>query len=230
MFDLIPAIFVDAVILFIFAELLLCFSPGPAVLLTISQSMRNGLSAGIWSMLGILAANSLYFILSAIGVGALIITSASLFSIVKYIGAAYLVYMGASMIWPLMKHFKNGSADEGELQSIDTKIGGKGSAFSRGFIIQASNPKNLVFFVALLPQFVNPALAGEISLTLQFSILAIISILIELGVLLVYIGLSIKLAKWVKAKAMLWIDGAAGIFLIIIGIGLASMRKLSMHS
>ena len=233
MFNIIPPLFLDAVILFIFAEALLCISPGPAVLLTISQSMRRGFAAGIWSTMGILTANPLYFVLSAIGVGALLVASATLFTIVKYIGAAYLVFMGVKMLIPLFKSVgKSGKvqADNSDDILVDKSRETSKSTFIRGFIIQASNPKNLVFFVALLPQFVMPSLVDEISLMMQFSILAFISIIIEFLVLLVYILLSVKLAKWVKAKAMMWIDGAAGGFLIIIGVGLASMKKLSNAS
>ena len=227
-----PPAFMDAVILFFFAEALLCISPGPAVLLTISPSMKRGFVTGLWGTMGILTANTVYFILSAVGVGALLIASVTLFTIVKYIGAAYLVIMGIQMLLPLIKSFfsKSKPADDvADLMPKEAAISGK-SAFAKGFVIQASNPKNLVFFVAFLPQFVIPSLAAEISLTVQFSVLAIISIVIELIVLIVYILLSIKLATWVKAKAMLWIDGAAGLFLIVIGVGLASMKKLSVVS
>lgn len=224
-----PPAFLDAVILFLFAEALLCISPGPAVLLTISQSMKRGFTTGLWGTFGILTANTVYFILSAVGVGALLIASVTLFTIVKYIGAAYLIIMGVQMLWPLIKSFfgKAEPVDNvAELLPKEAPVSGM-AAYTKGFVIQASNPKNLVFFVALLPQFVIPSLAAEISLTMQFSILAGVSIVIEFIVLIVYILLSVKLATWVKAKAMLWIDGAAGIFLIIIGVGLASMKKLS---
>lgn len=233
MFDWLPDAFLDAVILFIFAEALLCISPGPAVLLTISQSMKRGFATGMWGSLGILTANTVYFVLSAIGVGALLIASVTLFTIVKYIGAAYLIFMGIQMLIPLVKSWvsKDKSADDGlgEMLAKEPPVSG-GSAFTKGFVIQASNPKNLVFFVAFLPQFVIPELGSEISLTLQFSVLAVVSIIIEFFVLIAYIGLSVKLAKWVKAKVMLWIDGAAGVFLMIIGVGLATMRKFSAAS
>lgn len=230
MFDFLPAAFLDAVILFIFGEALLCISPGPAVLLTISQSMKRGFATGLWGTLGILTANMAYFTLSALGVGALLIASVTLFTIVKYIGAAYLIVMGVQMLIPLVKSWFNkvesDQQDLSEMLAQEPPVSGR-SAFVKGFVIQASNPKNLVFFVAFLPQFVVPSLAAEISLTVQFSILAVISIIIEFVVLMLYIGLSVKLAKWVKAKTMLWIDGAAGVFLMLIGVGLASMKKLS---
>lgn len=230
MSSFIPPTFLDAVILFIFAEALLCISPGPAVLLTISQSMKRGFATGMWGALGILAANTVYFTLSAIGVGALLIASVTLFTIVKYIGAAYLVFMGIQMLIPLVKSWfiKTDKPQAGlsEMLAQEPPVSG-GSAFAKGFVIQASNPKNLVFFVAFLPQFVIPELSAEISLSLQFSILAIISVIIEFFVLVAYIGLSVKLAKWVTAKLMLWVDGAAGVFLMLIGIGLASMKKFS---
>ncbi len=229
MTEFLPPAFLELIILFIVTETLLSISPGPAVLLTISHSMKHGFGAGIWGVAGILTANLFYFILSALGVGALIIASATLFAIVKYIGAAYLVYMGVTLLLPLLKGAKL-NADEADGQRVDKVKMSSKSAFYRGFIIQTSNPKNLVFFVALLPQFVSPALAAEISLSMQFLILAVVSGILEFCVLFAYILLSLKLTKWVKAKAMLWIDGAAGVFLIIIGVGLASIKKFGNAS
>ena len=82
----------DAIALFTPTEFLLSLTPGPAVLLVIGLSMRQGFRIGFMATLGILFTNAVFFTLSALGVGALVLASATLFTILKWIGAAYLVY------------------------------------------------------------------------------------------------------------------------------------------
>ena len=79
---------------FVLIETALCLTPGPAVLLVLSQSLTRGTSKTIWSISGILAANTSYFIVSATGVGALLLASYDLFFAIKWLGAVYLVWLG----------------------------------------------------------------------------------------------------------------------------------------
>src|SRR5215831_19116604 len=85
-------------LLFCATETVLCLTPGPAVLLVVSQAISRGAWAGLAATLGILTANTVYFALSATGVGAILLGSSGAFAIVKWLGAIYLVWMGARMI------------------------------------------------------------------------------------------------------------------------------------
>lgn len=85
-------------LLFAITEFLLCLSPGPAVLLVISQAVKNGFHSSLKGAGGILAGNSIYFVLSALGLGALLMSSATLFQVIKWAGAAYLVLIGLRML------------------------------------------------------------------------------------------------------------------------------------
>ena len=87
-------------LLFVFAitEFLLCLTPGTAVLLVISQSVRGGFKSSLRGTAGILAGNAIYFALSAIGLGALLMSSATLFQVIKWVGVAYLVFVGLKML------------------------------------------------------------------------------------------------------------------------------------
>src|SRR5579863_917688 len=135
---------------FVATETALCFVPGPAVLLVLSQGLRHGTRKAVFSILGIVAANTAYFALSATGIGAVLMASYRLFFAIKWIGAAYLVWLGLSAL------FGRGSilsvSPSGDPRS------NPGRLFTNGFILQMSNPKALLFFTALLPQFIDPHL------------------------------------------------------------------------
>src|SRR5579883_583371 len=129
--------------LFAASEVVLCLTPGPAVLFVLSSALRAGARKSIASNAGILAANTVYFLISATGVGALLIASERLFSAIKWIGAAYLIWTGLRAIFG----HTDVVAAEGVRETRASRL------FGGGFITQASNPKAIVFFSALLPQF-----------------------------------------------------------------------------
>lgn len=157
---------------FFLTELMLCLTPGPAVLFVVSQALRYGGRKSLWANGGILAGNLMYFALSAIGIGALIATSHELFTIVKYAGAAYLIVLG------VLTMFGRGIA-----LRADVAPAAQGPRIlGRGFVLQAANPKALLFFTALLPQFVDP----KGSVPLQIAILALTSTVAEFFVLAGY--------------------------------------------
>jgi homoserine/homoserine lactone efflux protein len=129
--------------LFVVTESILCLTPGPAVLLVVAQALGRGAAASVWATLGILTGNALYFVLSATGLGALLLASYELFSLVRWLGAAYLIWLG-------VRAFSGRSATR---STAPTVAMGRRRTFVNGFVLQAANPKALLFFVALLPQF-----------------------------------------------------------------------------
>lgn len=156
-------------LLFSAMDLVLCLTPGPAVLLVMSQAMRRGFGPSLRGAGGILAGNTIYFALSATGLGALLIASKTVFQGLKWAGAAYLVFIGLRMI------LTRKTAGETAPQQ---PAGG----FVQGLLTQLSNPKAIVFFTALLPQFIDPH--GPVAL--QFFVLGVISMVIEFPVLAMY--------------------------------------------
>jgi threonine/homoserine/homoserine lactone efflux protein len=135
-------------LLFCFTEIALCMIPGPAVLLVLSTALRRGFPSATRATAGILAGNTMYFALSATGIAAVIVASHVVFSALKWAGAAYLVWLGLRM---LLAHAGGHGAAAQRPAANAERI------FVRAFIVQAANPKALVFFIALLPQFINPA-------------------------------------------------------------------------
>jgi threonine/homoserine/homoserine lactone efflux protein len=202
-------------LLFAITEFLLSLTPGPAVLLVISQSMKNGFRLSLRGAAGILTGNAIYFVLSALGLGALLLASATLFQIIKWVGAAYLIFIGLRML------LANKHPEDAHQDMIKPKRSVK--LFSEGLVTQLSNPKAIVFFSALLPQFVSPG--GNV--LEQFMILGMISVAVEFPVLLIYGWAAERGSRLiVKGKFSTWPDRIAGGFLIGAGVSLAAVRRL----
>ena len=134
--------------LFLGAALVLLLIPGPAVLYIVARSVEQGRLAGFVSDLGIHTATLVHVLAAALGLSALLASSALAFSIVKYAGAAYLIWLGLKKIFGRPE-----SVDaDGELQHLS-----HARLFRDGFIVNLLNPKTALFFLAFLPQFVEPA-------------------------------------------------------------------------
>lgn len=210
----------ETILLFALTEFLLSLTPGPAVLLVLGLAIRGGARLGLGASAGIIATNVVYFGLSALGVGALIIASGTLFTIVKWVGAAYLAYLGIQMIRPLVRHLVHGVPAEAATVPA-AGLPSAGAAFRRAMMVQASNPKNLAFFVALLPQFVTP---GE-GVGMQLVVLGVVSVLVELPILVAYALLAAASTRFIRARLILWIEGIAGGILVGLGAALAAARR-----
>ena len=202
----------DAWLAFCLTETLLCFTPGPAVLLVVSVSVARGRRAGMDSALGVLVANTLYFALSAAGIGAALVASHELFLAIKWVGAGYLVWLGTRML--LSRKKPSGTAPLPPPNS-------RNRSFLRGFVVQGANPKALVFFTALLPQFVDPGA----SIAPQVLILGISSVAIEIVALAVYAVCAARLRHAAGAGLAEPLERVGGAFLVAAGARLAWVRS-----
>jgi homoserine/homoserine lactone efflux protein len=200
--------------IFATTEFVLCLTPGPAVLFVLSTALRSGLRKGVASIFGILGANTVYFILSATGLGALLLASYRLFFAIKWVGAAYLVFLGVKSIIGKSSLLT---------PDADTPAAIRGwRVFGDALVTQISNPKAIVYFSALLPQFLNPLLP----IAPQVAILAATSAVIEFSVLLGYAlaaGQASALAR--EPRYANWTNRLAGTILIGAGAGLAALRR-----
>jgi homoserine/homoserine lactone efflux protein len=189
-------------------ELVLCLTPGPAVLFVISTTLASGPRAGSAGSLGIVAGNTLYFVLSAVGVAAIILASNQLFTAVKWIGAGYLIYLGLRMLF----------APRSEVAT--PRPAASSRAFLRGFAVQAANPKALAFFLALLPQFIDPGSPVGV----QVLILGVSSQVIEISLLALYVWATNRARRLAAGR---WADASrrlAGGLLVAAGARLALVR------
>jgi homoserine/homoserine lactone efflux protein len=199
----------DAWLAFCLTEIVLCATPGPAVLLVVSVALARGARGGMGAALGVLVANTLYFALSAAGIGAALVASHELFLAIKWVGAAYLVWLGARMLFS-----RRGKASPPPTRSHER-------TFLRGLVVQGANPKALIFFTALLPQFVDPdgAIAPQV-LLLGFS-----SVAIEIVALAFYACGAARLRRVAGAGFTAPLERLGGAFLVAAGARLAWVRS-----
>jgi threonine/homoserine/homoserine lactone efflux protein len=209
----------DQLLLFIAAGLLLNLTPGPDVLYIVSNALRGGARSGMVAALGITAGCFVHIFAAAVGVSALMAASATAFTVLKWAGAVYLVYVGCRLMLS-----KGGSAIDLEAtKSYPT--GARGvkdhqAIFLRGFWTNALNPKVALFFLAFLPQFIAPAVEHK---AMAFLLLGL---LFNFNGLWVNLGWALA-AAWLASRAgvvqrsMLWLDRVAGALFITFGIKLA---------
>jgi homoserine/homoserine lactone efflux protein len=195
-------------------ELVLCLTPGPAVLFVISTALLRGPRAGLAGAAGIVAANTVYFALSALGVAAIVLASHDVFLVLKWLGGAYLIWLGVRMLVG-----RASPAAAGHTAAPTRRAAGTFAA--RGFAVQMANPKALAFFVALLPQFIDP----HLSVAHQAVILGITSAVIEYGVQSFYVWLASRAGSFVASRWPRLMKRAAGGFLIAAGARLALARE-----
>jgi threonine/homoserine/homoserine lactone efflux protein len=158
--------------LFIGASLVMLITPGPAVMYIVARSLEQGRKAGLLSVLGIQLGVVVHILAAALGLSTLMMTSALAYSAVKYAGAAYLIYLGISKLLQRdtpVPATEATSAAPAELSRV----------FWQGTVVAILNPKTALFFLAFLPQFVNPAsgwVTGQIiGLGLLFAFMATIT-------------------------------------------------------
>lgn len=154
----------STIALFLLAALGLLLIPGPAVLYVVTRSAAQGRRAGLASVLGIESASLIHVAAASLGLSALLLTSALAFNIVKYLGAAYLIYLG---VRTLLSH------QAGQQTSIPAARS-HWQLFSKGFLVNLLNPKTALFFYAFLPQFVDPARGAVVGQILLLGILFVL--------------------------------------------------------
>jgi threonine/homoserine/homoserine lactone efflux protein len=198
---------------FVAATVVLLMIPGPTIILVLTYALTQGRKVAVASAAGVALGDLIAMTASLVGLGALVLTSATLFTVIKWVGAVYLVWMGIGMIR---------SAGQSLLPSANAPVLPAGRIFSNAALVTALNPKSIVFFIAFVPQFVRP----EQPLLLQFVVL--IATFVGLAFLnaLAYALLADRLRGTIRKPAVLgWMTRAGGAVLITMGVATATLRK-----
>ena len=206
---------VQHLLLFMAAGWLLNLTPGPDVLYIVTNSLRSGARAGIVAGLGITAGCFVHIFAAAVGVSALLAASATAFTVLKWMGAAYLLWTGIKI---LFSRRPQAATDLMAAAASEPQRPLK-AVFIGGFWTNVLNPKVAIFFLAFVPQFIAPDAASP---ALAF---AILGVLFNLNAIPVNVGWAL-LAAWMAKRdavqrGMHWLDRAAGVMFIGFGIRLA---------
>ena len=199
----------DKLLLFVAMELVYSFTPGPAVLLVSAYGFRKGFGAAMAAVLGIETGNTIYLLISAAGLGALLATSAFAFEIVKWAGAAYLVILGSWTIWRAGK-----DAPEEKPRVLS-------HPYVQALLTQLGNPKTVLFFGALLPQFLDVHRPLWPQYLIMWAIVAAGETIIVGG----YAWLAARGGKMVHPRFAAWRERASGAVMIFIGAIFATVRR-----
>ena len=201
-------------LLYAAAVFVLTVTPGPSVLMCVTQGVHHGARRALFAALGSVTAVVGIMACSAVGLGATLAASERAFSVVKWLGVAYLLYIGVSTLRSTTASFDLAAQDHGSPNRLGLYV--------KGLLVGASNPKALLFFTAFFPQFLNPA-APQLP---QFIVLGLTFVGFELFWLMFYASFAARIAPWlrVQGRARMF-NRASGVMFVGAAALLASVKR-----
>jgi homoserine/homoserine lactone efflux protein len=195
---------------------LVALTPGPAVMCSMAQSTRYGFRSSLAGISGIQLGNFLFFICIALGLGTLLATATTAFSILRVVGAIYLFYLGVRIILSTFRRPLPRTAQPA------MPLPAHHSLFLQGLLIQLTNPKALLFVSALLPQFIDPHRSVPVQLViLVFTTIAVDSVVLSSYAFFAQRGIqSFRTSRWSA-----WLERVFGAALVFFGVRLLLSRK-----
>ncbi|OSQ40973.1 lysine transporter LysE [Thalassospira mesophila] len=222
---------------FLLAALVLNIAPGPDLTFVLAQAATHGRKIGLMSSVGVCSGAFVHVIFAALGLSAILMTSALAFAVVKWVGVLYLAWLGASAIYAT---FKQPAAGKNTVRNVTRNTMHTGDGFApdmpaktapaafrawrQGVLIDVFNPKVALFFMAFLPQFVSPALGHP---SVQFFILGtvvnMIGFIVETVVVLAVVAAATRFERYFSGQVMLgkWLQRALGAVFLALGVRLA---------
>jgi threonine/homoserine/homoserine lactone efflux protein len=203
---------------FALLSLIVVMTPGPTVLLALSNGSRYGFGTASYGIAGAALSDAVLMSAAGLGLGALLATSAVLFGLVKWIGVAYLVWLGVQMlcssgqIAPVSAPQTGGHAQTSRPQP---------AVFRKSFLVAVTNPKGYLFFTAFLPQFLIPSEP----MFVQYATLAGVFIATDVVTMAIYAAAGAKAMQFLSNQGALWIDRTCGGLLVALGIALAFVKR-----
>ena len=202
--------------LYFAAALLLAVTPGPGIFYVAARTLAGGRTEGVASSFGTGLGGMVHVFAGSLGVSAIVLASAELFTALKLVGAVYLVWLG-------LRTFRSARRDAQPDLNAGSTIGSR-RAFREGVLVEALNPKTAAFFLAFIPQFVDPA---EGHVALQFVLLGFVSVALNTLVDIVVAFAAGGVRQGVAARPALIrrLREASGAAMIALGVGLALARR-----
>ncbi|MGN7779878.1 LysE family transporter [Mycolicibacterium sp. 22603] len=199
---------------FLGAAIAISIVPGPGAVQSMATGMSEGLHRGWYSVLGLQIGLMLQLVLVAAGVGAVVAGSAVAFTVVKWLGVAYLAYLA-------VRQWRTAPRDlRDEMQAAAP--GSRRTLLLRGFLVNATNPKGLVFFLAALPQFVNPATP----LLPQYLAIGVTMLSVDIVVMGLYTGLAGRMVGWLhNARQQTFLNRAISTMFAMAAVVLSLVRR-----
>ena len=190
------------------AAIMISLSPGAGFATAVSFGLSNGVRGAAPAVFGLICGYGTQMLIVSLGLGALIATSPIVFNVIKYLGAAYLIWLGVQVIR---------SHAELELHNVEPLR--KRERFIRAFLVNISNPKGMVFLLALVPQFLNPTEPQAP----QLWMIGLTLVLVDWIVMTGYSGIAARLRTFVQnPKGRAWLNRASGRALILAGLVLST--------
>lgn len=201
-------------LLFVAAAVALSLTPGPNGLLCLTQSVRHGFARAVFTAFGSIVGMLALIAASLAGLGALMLASETLFTVVKWVGAGYLVWLGIRL-------WRSPPMRIEQAPATDPAAGTPARAFLDGLFVALSNPKALLFFATFLPQFMQPDLA----LWLQFLIFGGTFAVVEFSCELAIAGAARRVAPWLVRNGRVFNRVTGGAFVCVGGMVATSARN-----
>jgi threonine/homoserine/homoserine lactone efflux protein len=205
--------------IYVAAALVLAITPGPGIFYVAARTLAGGRAEGVASSFGTGIGGLVHVLAGSVGVSALVLASAELFTALKLIGAAYLVWIGFRTIqsarWEAASSLAGGS--------VASPLGVR-RAFREGVLVEALNPKTAAFFLAFVPQFVDPATG---SVAIQFAVLGTISVALNtlVDVVVAYAASRIRSGAVARPDLVRRLREGSGAVMIALGVGLALAKR-----
>ena len=202
--------------IFMLAALILLLTPGPAVLYIVARSLDQGRLAGFVSVLSIEVGNFVHVLAATLGLSAILVSSALAFSVVKYLGAAYLIYLGVRRLFSRDAAHGPATFQRQSLRRI----------FRQGVLVAILNPKTALFFFAFLPQFIDSSTGSVTPQLLTLGCLFVLMAIVTDGL---YALLAGTIGQWLKATPSFLMVERYVVGSVYIGLGLAAALTDTKH-
>lgn len=199
---------------------LLAVTPGPNMALIIAATLSGGLTGGLVTLAGTMTGLIILVAVAAIGMTSVMLLMAEWFDVIRWVGAVYLVFLGARQLWTWWRTRRLTSVGANEISTTARRVSQYGR-YLQGVAVSLSNPKVLLFLGAFFPQFVNPGAAPGP----QLALLAVLFVVVLTAVDVAYTVALARARAAVDMRRLRWLDAASGVLLVAGGLVLATARR-----